>query len=101
MKITRSVRLLRFGGVLAFDCGIGGVSVVWRYGFAFRTEARFASVGVEIIVDRWQSAEEEAVDIRKGASATRRDASLGAESVKGSEGMVDALGVLEAKGLLG
>src|SRR5579859_3642145 len=106
MKIARSVRLLRFGGFLVLICivlggVVGGHGDLWRHGFAVRIKAGAAGFGVEVGVDGRKRAEEQAADVSEGAGAAWRDAPLGAESVQGSEGMVDALGVLEAKGLLG
>jgi hypothetical protein len=57
MKIARSVRLLRFGGLLVLICTIlagivgGGFGVVWRHGFAVHIKAGAAGFGVEVGVD--------------------------------------------------
>jgi len=51
MKIARSVRLLRFAGVLAFRSIVGGVEVVLQNGFAAGTGPGVASFGVKIVVD--------------------------------------------------
>src|SRR5260370_20753387 len=101
MKITRSVGLLRFGGGLALACFVCGVDVVFRRGVTVCVEARAAGFGIKIVIDCWQGAKEQAADVGEGAGAAWGDASLGAESVEGAEGMIDALSVLEAAGFLG
>jgi hypothetical protein len=60
-----------------------------------------ASIRVRVVVDSRESAEEEAADVGEDGSATGGDASLREEGVEGAEGIVDALGVLEARSLLG
>jgi hypothetical protein len=101
LKITRSVGLLRFGRLLEWSCVVRGVEVVLRRGVAAWAEAGVAGVRVEVGVDCRQGAEEQAADVGEGAGAAWRDASLGAEGVELAEGMIDALGVLEAAGFLG
>jgi hypothetical protein len=101
MKIARSVRLLRFGGVLALGCVVGGVDVVRNDGFTGGAEAGAAGFGTRIVIDGLECPKKEAADIGEGAGAAWRDASLGAESEENAERMVDALGVLEAIGFLG
>ena len=64
-------------------------------------KAGAAGFGVEVGIDGRERAEKQAADVGESAGAARRDAPLGAESVEGAEGMVDALGVLEAAGPLG
>jgi hypothetical protein len=101
MKITRSVGLLRFGGVLTLTCVVaGGIDVVLRRGGAGCVEAGAAGVRVEIGIDCGESAEEQAADVGECAGAARGDAATGQKGVEGGEGMIDALGVLEAAGLL-
>jgi hypothetical protein len=58
-------------------------------------------VGVEVVVDRGQGAQEEAADIGEGGGTAGRDASLGEEGLEGDERIVDAGGVLEPAGSCG
>jgi hypothetical protein len=56
MKIARSVRLLRFGGLLDLICTVltciaGGFGVVRWHGFAVHIKAGAAGFGVEVGVD--------------------------------------------------
>src|SRR6266849_7017017 len=100
-KISRSVGLGRFGRLLGWSFVIGGAEIFLRHGCAAGVEAGAAGVRVEIIVDCRQRAEEQVADIGEDAGAARGDAALGQERVEGSEGIVDALRVLEAAGFLG
>ena len=98
---TGLVGLLRFGGVLTLTCVVGGVDFVLRHRVAGRAEARFACVGIEIVVDCGERAKEKTADVGEGGGSARGDASLRQQGVEGAEGMVDALRVLEAAGFLG
>ena len=101
MKIARSVRLLRFGGVLALSCIVDGVDVVLHDGFAAGAEPGATGFGIKIVVDCGQRAQKQAADVGEDAGAARRDTSLGCERVERAEGVVNALSVLKAAGLLG
>jgi hypothetical protein len=94
------VGLLRFGGVLALGCVVGGVDFVLRHRVAGRAEARFACVGIGVVVDCGERADEKTADVGEGGGTAGRDASLRQQGVEGPEGMVDALRVLEAAGFL-
>src|SRR5216683_1314569 len=98
---SRSVGLGRFRRLLGWNCVIGGAEIFLRHGFTFGVEAGAACVRGEIGVDCRQGAEEQVADIGEDGGAARGDTALGQERVEGSEGIVDALGVLEAAGFLG
>src|SRR5260370_12778193 len=100
-KVSRSVGLGRFGRLLGWSCVIGGAEICLRHGFAFGVEARAAGVRVKIGVDCGEGAEEQVADVGEEGGGGGGDASLGHEGVEGGEGMVDALGVLEAAGFFG
>jgi hypothetical protein len=57
-------------------------------------------VGVTV-ADVRKSAEEQAGDVGEPSGAARGDLSAGEEFVEGGEGVVDALGILEVRGVLG
>src|SRR6266849_7389350 len=100
-KVSRSVGLGGFGRLLGWSFVIGGAEICLRHRFSFGVEAGAAGVGIKIGVDCGQGAEEQVADIGEDAGAARGDAALGQERVQGSEGIVDALGVLEAASFLG
>ena len=50
-------------------------------------------------IDLWQGAEEQAVDVRHDGGAARGNVVFGEKLVKVAEGVVDALGGLEAMGI--
>jgi hypothetical protein len=57
-------------------------------------------VEAELFVDGGEGAEEQAGDIGESGGAARGDAPAREEFVEGGEGVVDALGVLEVRGVL-
>src|SRR6267142_413683 len=87
-KIARSVRLLRFGGLLLLSCVVDSVDFRLWQGFAVQVEAWASGFGIEIGVDGGQGAEKQAADVGEGAGAAWGDASLGAQSVQGAEGVI-------------
>ena len=101
MKIARSVRLLRFGGLLLFGCVVDGVDFRLAQRFAVQVKAGASGFRIEVGVDGGQGAKKKAADVGEGTGATWRDASLCAESVEGSERVIDALSVLKTASLVG
>ena len=101
MKIARSVRLLRFGGVLTFGRSLGSLSVLLGYAFAVGGVAGYASVRLQIIVDWSERAEEKAADIGEGAGATWGDPSLRAKSIDRAKRAIDAVRILKVVRLVG
>src|SRR5882762_4109583 len=100
-KIARSVRLLRFGGLLLFGCVVDGVDFRLAQRFAVQVKAGASGLGVKVGVDGGQGAEKQAADVGEGAGAAWGDTSLCAESVEGSERVIDALSVLKTACLVG
>jgi hypothetical protein len=54
-----------------------------------------------LVLDAGEGAEEQAGDVGKSGGAAGRDASAGEKFVECGERVIDALGVLEVRGVLG